>query len=59
MQKGNRFAKGSGCYRCLNCGRKTRATGNCDNENVQMCEECYNIGGIENLIADERYENEQ
>jgi len=56
---GNGFTKGSGCYTCLNCGRKTRATGNNDNEHVKMCEQCYEIGGIENLIIDGNYNGDE
>lgn len=48
----NRFVKGSGCFKCNSCGRSTRSTGNGDNENVKLCVECYEIGGIENEIAD-------
>ncbi len=55
----NGFKRGSGCYKCLNCGRKTRATGNNDNEHVKMCEQCYEIGGIENLIVDGNYDGEK
>lgn len=48
----NRFQRGSGCYNCGSCGRKTRGTGRGDNELTGMCVECYEIGGIENQIAD-------
>ena len=53
-----KFQRGSGCYECQSCGRKTRATGNNDNEHVRMCVQCYDIGEIENLIADGMYEDE-
>ena len=49
----NGFKKGSGVYSCSCCGRKTRATGRNDNEHLQMCAECYDLGGLENLIEDE------
>ncbi len=52
MRKGTRFAKGSGCYRCEVCGRMTRSTGRGDNENLNQCAECYDLGGIENEIQD-------
>lgn len=48
-----RFAKGSGCYNCGCCGRKTRDT---DGEGyLGLCAECYEIGGIENGISDGAY----
>lgn len=47
-----RFEKGSGCFDCGVCGRKTRATGG-DNDSVKLCEECYEIAGIENQISDQ------
>ena len=53
MQKHNRFARGSGCYRCQNCKRQTRDTGG-DNGNLQLCPECYEIAGIQNDIWDKR-----
>lgn len=48
----NRFIRGSAVYSCRCCGRKTRQTGRGDNENVQNCAECYDLGGIENEISD-------
>lgn len=48
----NRFERGSGCYTCQNCKRKTRSTGRGDNENVGLCEECYEMAGIDNAFAD-------
>lgn len=59
MNSRNRFQKGSGCYKCKCCGRNTRSTGNGDNEYVQMCEQCYEMGGIENSIADHHYANDE
>lgn len=47
----NRFERGSGCYKCGNCKRNTRATGG-DNDILKLCAECYELGGIENLISD-------
>lgn len=49
-----RFQRGSGCFNCTVCGRKTRSTGRGDNEHVRQCEECYEMGGIENLFEDGR-----
>ena len=58
-RKANRFEAGSGCYDCRICGRKTRSTGRGDNELMQACEECYDMGGIENEIADGHYRNDE
>ena len=47
----NRFGTG-GCYECRCCGRKTRDTGRGDNENCQLCVECFELSGVENSISD-------
>lgn len=52
MRKTDRFSKGSGCYPCRCCGRKTRSTGRGDNENLELCSQCYDLTGIENSISD-------
>ncbi len=48
----NRFIKGSGLYRCRCCDRNTRSTGNGDNEHVQLCVDCYDLAGYENMVSD-------
>ena len=48
----NRFQRGSGCYTCLCCGKRTRSTGNRDNEFVELCVRCYEIAGDENAVSD-------
>lgn len=64
MRTTNRFTRGSGCYTCRSCGRKTRDTGRGDNEHIGLCAECFDLGGIENAICDsdgdelDRYRNE-
>lgn len=55
----NRFAKNSGCYKCQCCGRKTRSTGNLDNELAKVCEQCYELGGLENRVLDCDYETKE
>ena len=52
MLKGNRFAKGSGCYTCSCCKKLTRSTGRGDNENVGLCADCYDRAGDENAVSD-------
>lgn len=48
----SKFQRGSGCYTCQACGRKTRATGRNENEHVGLCAPCYDLAGIENDISD-------
>ncbi len=52
MKTTNRFARGSGCYRCRCCNRQTRSTGNGDNENVLLCVQCFELAGLENAVQD-------
>ncbi len=49
---GNRFQRGSGCYTCSSCKKKTRATGRGDNEHAGLCAECYDRAGDENAVSD-------
>lgn len=44
----SKFAKGSGCYQCEECGKLTRSTGRGDNEKVKLCAECYEQAEQEN-----------
>lgn len=56
----SRFVKGVGVYKCLGCGRMTRATGHdCDGTItsnhcgvVGYCNHCFDQQSIENMIAD-------
>lgn len=46
----NRFRRGSGCYTCKLCGKRTRdVDGNAD---VEMCQLCELKSGLENSLAD-------
>ena len=47
------FTKGSGCYVCNSCRRKTRDDGNGDSVGCGLCTECYELAGLENTISDE------
>ena len=51
-KKVNGFQKGSGCFTCCDCKKKTRATGRGDNEHVNLCADCYDRGGDENSVSD-------
>lgn len=47
------FVKGGlNVYKCGSCKRFTRPTGNGDNENLRLCEECFDLGGEENHLSD-------
>jgi len=48
---GRRFRTGSGCYKCHCCGRMTRSTDN-SNEYLDLCYQCYELAGYENMISD-------
>lgn len=45
-----RFARGSGCYQCVNCGKQTRDTG--DNGSCGLCPLCYTRCTFGNSLAD-------
>lgn len=47
-----RFQNGSGCYRCANCHKQTRETGDGESS-VDLCKQCYFEGGEENLHSDD------
>lgn len=46
------FKKGSGCYRCLACGKLTRDTGDPSAAMNQICSRCWEMGGDENAVMD-------
>ena len=46
-----RYAKGSGSYTCVSCGRRTRETGQ-DESRVELCLSCYEAAGLENEHSD-------
>lgn len=48
---GRGFTRGSGCYTCGSCGRRTRNV-DPDAAAVLVCAQCYEIAGIENSIDD-------
>jgi hypothetical protein len=59
MTPRNRFQKGSGCYVCTVCGKKTRSSGRGDNEHNRQCERCYDMAGDENAVMDGNMTREQ
>lgn len=52
MKPSNRFLKGSPIYSCRLCHRMTRQTGRGDNDLVDLCAECYDLAGLENVVND-------
>jgi hypothetical protein len=58
----NRFAKGSGCYKCLGCGKLTRAVGDEAGtvfNGEGFCAACYEQGLIENEHYDDYHIEEK
>jgi hypothetical protein len=49
MKNASKFNRG-GCFKCGDCGRKTRDTG--DNGSAELCPECYERCSWENDISD-------
>ena len=48
------FKRGSGCYTCRECGKRTRDLG--DGADLQMCLACYDYAGWENTHSDEGHD---
>ena len=48
----NRFARGSGVYKCEDCGRRTRKTPATAGHDGMLCEDCYELAGIYNVHQD-------
>lgn len=50
----NRFQAGVGTYVCQSCSRRTRPHGG-DPSAIwcRLCEECYELSGLSNQLADE------
>ena len=53
----NRFEKGTGCFKCSECGKKTRDIG--DNGMRGLCPECDEIGDLEVRLSDGDMTQEQ
>lgn len=49
MKNASKFGRG-GCFKCCDCGRKTRDAG--DNGAAELCPECYERGSWENEVSD-------
>ena len=52
FKRSTTFTRGSGVYQCRNCQRRTRDDGNGDSVHVRLCTQCFDLGGLENHVAD-------
>lgn len=52
MSSHNRFARGTGCYTCESCGRKTRQTDVNSGSDWKVCADCFELAGYQNGISD-------
>lgn len=52
-----RFAKGSGCYTCQCCGKRTRAVDQ-DAANCRLCVQCFDWTGWENGHSDNGHDQQ-
>jgi hypothetical protein len=50
--RGRRFERGSGCFTCESCGRKTRKTGVTSGSDWPVCPDCYELAGYQNGVSD-------
>jgi hypothetical protein len=51
--KESRFKRSVGTYVCECCKRRTRPhSGNPDAFDVSLCDECYELAGVENAVLD-------
>lgn len=51
MARSSQFQRGSGCYTCLICGKRTRETGGGES-GCNLCVRCMEVSGHENSVAD-------
>jgi hypothetical protein len=58
MNDRRRFAKGSGVYTCIVCGKKTRDTG-LGEAQMDHCAYCFEVSGLDNELQDGRITAQQ
>lgn len=46
----SKFVRGSGCFKCVNCGKKTREVNG--NQSVELCPACWIEANMENHHSD-------
>lgn len=52
MKRSTTFTRGTGCYACRACARMTRDDGNGDSAGIRLCTQCYELGGLFNVLQD-------
>jgi hypothetical protein len=55
MNKHDGFKRGSGCFICADCGKRTRATKR-DGADSRLCADCFEFAGRENEHSDNGHE---
>jgi DNA-directed RNA polymerase subunit RPC12/RpoP len=50
-KRNSQFRRGSGVYKCADCGKQTRETGSSESFN-NLCRKCYDKAGDDNAVAD-------
>jgi hypothetical protein len=55
--KHNRFSKGSGVYKCVECGKLTRDTG--EGASIGLCGKCYLKDEWYNSLVNEKITEEE
>lgn len=50
------FTKGSGCYTCHSCGKKTRTTYDPGAADLELCQDCFDDAGDENTHNDQHWD---
>ena len=51
MTTNSRFRRGTGCYTCSSCGKRTRNTGD-QSLGSTLCPRCWEESGDENMVQD-------
>lgn len=54
--RNSQFAKGSGCFTCKQCGKRTRNV--MDNGDCELCPVCYEKGSCGNSLSDSGYQGD-
>lgn len=52
QDRGSRFQRGSGVFKCEGCGRSTRKTAATSGHDGRLCEDCFELAGIYNVYQD-------